>query len=217
MPLDQVRAIENALILQSMMVMLFMLATLRLSRGERPLLIASVWELLLSICFSCFLWICFLNVTMRLWMVFLSLSNGVLLAIVVHLMLGAKDGMVAVHVNTHLATGFVGYALAEHRLKTAPKYVIAMPTSNKQQEEEDKLRIPMILLGLFTGVATLGAVVAVACVVCHAAVMPRMSYYYISRCHFSECLSYGSCTWIGYYGARLLDKDGWPLFSHIMG
>lgn len=164
-PLDQVRAIENALIFQSVLVVLFTLVTLWLSRGQ-PLLIASVWELSMSICFCCFLWVCFLKVTMRVWMVFLSLSNGILLAIVVHLTLGPKVGMITVHLNTHFAAGFVGYALAEHRLKTTAKYVIAMPTSMQQ---EDKLHIPRIVFGLYIGVATLGAVVGVACVVYHAA------------------------------------------------
>lgn len=72
--------------------------------------------------------------------------------------------MLIVHINTHLAAGFVSYALAKHRrLKTtAANYVIAMPTPTSKQQE-DKLRFSGIVIGLFFGVITLGAAVGVAC------------------------------------------------------
>ncbi|XP_006645952.3 uncharacterized protein LOC102708488 [Oryza brachyantha] len=103
---------EHKLVLMLVLLVAAMPILLWCSRGE-PLLL--VWRLSLLLTAYFFLCANVLFVTKALFAVVVDFSYGALLAYFAHNVFGPRIGMVLVHLNSVLAAGMAGLALAERR------------------------------------------------------------------------------------------------------
>ncbi|XP_066338948.1 uncharacterized protein [Miscanthus floridulus] len=107
---EKIRLAKNALIFLSVLVM----ATVPMawcSTGQPALL---VWRLSLLLCSSSFISSRLLDVTVSAVTMFLAIFSGFMAALFVDTVLDRDIGVFMAHLNSHLAAGMLGYALAMH-------------------------------------------------------------------------------------------------------
>lgn len=154
----------TGIIFRSLLLQILSVVVLCFSRSE-PLLL--VWRLSFIICYGCFIWVSFLTESMGRGTVFVYITYGLLLGSWADRNWNAGIGMLIVHVNSHFATGFLGYALAERlQRKRIEQSVFDIPIPTTEEE------IKRLCVLQFLGYLTLG--IPMSCVLVG---MVRLMWY----------------------------------------
>ncbi|XP_062183000.1 uncharacterized protein LOC133887099 [Phragmites australis] len=167
-PFDPERANRNALLLLSVLLVVAMPVVAWRSLGQ-PLLL--VWRLSLLVCFCFSIWTRLLDVNMRARTVFFCSSFGFVLALYADAAKDPRIGMLIAYLNSHIAVGMMGYALAERRQRDGTEVSAAAVPILSDEQAERLLHLQM-LGGAYHVLLTLGVAAYVAWVLCHMADYP---------------------------------------------
>ncbi|CAL4989222.1 unnamed protein product [Urochloa decumbens] len=193
------RANRNALLLLTALLVLAMPFVVWRSINQPELLL---WRFSLLLCFCCIIWTRLLDVGMNLQTVLFIFSNSFLLALYADGVGDTGTGAVIAHLNSYLAVGILGYALAERRQRDGTEVSAAAAVARYPSDESkaENLLFFQTLGGLYIKLATLGFAAFVAWLVWHRADFPveQLSIYVFFP------LSCILMLWIMYVGGMLL-------------
>ncbi|CAN6374414.1 unnamed protein product [Urochloa humidicola] len=196
-PFDTERANRNSLIFLSLLLMVAMPAVVHCSFSE-PLIL--VWRLSFLLCSCCAIWACLLAVALPAQTILRHLMFAFLLALYVDAALNPKIGMLLAHLNSHLAVGILGYALAERRQADGTEVSAAVVCFPSDKRHADKLNCALVVGRAYFGMITVGFAAGVVWVLFHAADHSAegfVVYVFLPLCSVL-------IMWITYVGAMLL-------------
>jgi hypothetical protein len=166
----KIRLAKNALIFLSVLVVA-MVPVAWCSTGQSALL---VWRLSLLLCCSSFFCSRLLDVTVNAVTMFLAIFSRFMAALYADAVVDRDSGVLMAHLNSHLAAGLLGYALAMHcqhnGLQVTP--TTASPPNKLSKKQANNAFHTQIVAWCYFGLVTTVVGARMAWVVCYRADYP---------------------------------------------